>query len=166
MSVPGSLPALSPASILLYAYWLPLLGVMGPLAVHCGLTKAEEQEMRYLSCRELCCKLSTAVWDLPEKTLHPCTTWSPQTPWNLVLICCHSLFCKSNISVPLIQSQPPPPENCHTAILYMWGPIFFLPCSSPRLANCAMQGSSTVKIVLCIVKSLQIGEEMSIHCFN
>lgn len=80
MLVPGSLPALSLASILLYAYWLPPLGVMGKLAVHCGLRKAKEQEMRYLSCRELCCKLSTAVWDLPEKTLHPCTTSSPQTP--------------------------------------------------------------------------------------
>lgn len=80
MLIPGSLPAYSLGSILLYAYWLPLLGVMGALAVRCGLRKAEEQEMRYLSCRELRCKLSTAVWDLAEKTLHPCNTSSPQTP--------------------------------------------------------------------------------------
>lgn len=93
------------------------------------------QEMSYLSCCELCCKLSTAVWDLPDKkknkkTLNPCTMSSPQTPWNLVLICSHSLILpiKRFFGHP---SQLPPTENCRPARSYLAGCIFFPYSSSP-----------------------------------
>lgn len=53
--------------------------------------------MRFLSCCELCCKLTTAVQDLPRKTLSPCTTSLPQTPeiWSPLLYGCSFSFLQT-----------------------------------------------------------------------
>lgn len=124
-----------------------------------GLT----QEINYLSCCEFCCKLSTAVWDLPIKKSTEPFHYFPSS--ELLKACPHlepfSYLEIKRFFVPT--SQLPPTENCRSALLYLVGCIFFplsaAPlCFSCRIVCCIPQmhhaGLQSLKILLCVVMYL------------
>lgn len=93
-----------------FSLW-SLAGHVGVVWAHWQFTVVCEQEMRFLSCRVLCCKLTTAVCDLPGKTPNPSTASSPQPPE----ISCSStqpfIFCPANQPFSYLLSPRNPPQN-------------------------------------------------------
>lgn len=138
-----SLPSLVPASPRCVVIGCPPQAVLGPLAVQCGLRVVEEQEIRSLSCCELCCKLTTAVRDLPTKTQNPCTTSLLQPPeiWSSSYGC---LSREPNIFVPLIRhSAANSPSNCLLRCAPPPSPIIFSP-AAPRDSPAASPPTSAL----------------------
>lgn len=127
-------PALSLAfSFMLTGSLLPLLCIMGPLTVCCGLRQTQHRKWATslaASCAVNSPQLCGIFQIKKNKTLNPCTVSSPQTPWNLVLICSHSIILpiKRFFVHP---SQLPPTESCRPVRSYLAGCLFFPYSSSP-----------------------------------
>lgn len=173
MPVNASPTSITLLSLSLFPHWSPFHFTLWSLAGHIRLfwahwqfTVVYERPKNRKWGSSLCCKLTTAVWDLPAKTLNPCTTSSPQTPWNLPPQTTPPPPLRPFIFFPTNQTFSPS-YPLHKSPLKLPCPYtvpmrvnYFLPCcspwlpcslshsalSTPCLPNSAMQGFSNYKI--------------------